>query len=310
MPSGQKSTDIDVVILQDATGSQQPYIDAARRFAGDYVEAIRQKASLKGGTTRYRVVLFKDHPEQGCPWIVQDSNPFVTNPQDVAKQMAGVVAEGGGDGPEAQIDGLDAVLRSAWRADAQRIVLLITDSPPHGIGEPGDQVPNSHPDALTVDEILNSYKKRHTVLFVIGCEPAIGRYQKAKSFYTQFAESTGGKYLSLPHPNNKATAMNNAIAGSVLQASDTLRHGDQWAGWITDNAHRSFNDIATDMHNHLASQGEHIHEVYHTDHNTPDHDVKYHNCPVTRSHVDNVVNKVLAQHKEDMNDPILSAIFG
>jgi len=56
-----------------------------------------------------------------------------------------LVALGGGDGPEAQIDVLDAALRSSWRRDAKRIVILITDSPPHGIGEPGDVVPASHP---------------------------------------------------------------------------------------------------------------------------------------------------------------------
>ena len=68
-----------------------------------------------------------------------------------------LVASGGGDGPEAQLDALDAVRRSAWRANAARIVIMITDSAPHGINEPGDVVPGSHPKS---ENILSRDQKR------------------------------------------------------------------------------------------------------------------------------------------------------
>jgi hypothetical protein len=149
----------DIVFLHDATGSQQPYIETARRYVLDNIPLIENQARRNGGTSRYRVVAFRDHKEQGDAWIVQDSNPFTTDPVVIQNQLAALVASGGGDGPEAQIDALDAVLRSAWRSNAKKIVILITDSPPHGIGEPGDRIPASHPDG----EQTGSSDSSHTL---------------------------------------------------------------------------------------------------------------------------------------------------
>jgi hypothetical protein len=135
----------DVVFVHDATGSLQPYIDDARQFVNNRIRDIQNKASMNGGDARYRVIAFRDHREQGDLWTVLDSNPFTKDFAVLKRQLDALVTSGGGDGPEAQIVGLDAALRSSWRRDAKRIVILITDSPPHGIGEPGDVVPASHP---------------------------------------------------------------------------------------------------------------------------------------------------------------------
>ena len=47
-------------------------------------------------------------------------------------------AVGGGDGPEAQTAALAAALDMEWKDKAVKMVVLITDAPPHGIGEDGD----------------------------------------------------------------------------------------------------------------------------------------------------------------------------
>jgi hypothetical protein len=135
----------DIVFVHDATDSQQPYIDDARQFVNNRIRDIQNNAIMNGGDARYRVIAFRDHREQGDLWTVHDSNPFTKDSAVLKRQLDALVASGGGDGPEAQIDALDAALRSSWRRDAKRIVILITDSPPHGIGEPGDVVPASHP---------------------------------------------------------------------------------------------------------------------------------------------------------------------
>lgn len=54
------------------------------------------------------------------------------------KNLAKLVASGGGDGPEAQTAAIAAALDMDWNDDAVKIVVLITDAPPHGLGEPGD----------------------------------------------------------------------------------------------------------------------------------------------------------------------------
>jgi len=55
-------------------------------------------------------------------------------------------AKGGGEGPEAQTVALDEALSPDWREDAIKIAVLITDSPPHGIGEYGDLIAGGDPD--------------------------------------------------------------------------------------------------------------------------------------------------------------------
>jgi len=54
------------------------------------------------------------------------------------KNLASLVASGGGDGPEAQTAALARALDMEWADNAIKIVILITDAPPHGIGEVGD----------------------------------------------------------------------------------------------------------------------------------------------------------------------------
>lgn len=47
------------------------------------------------------------------------------------KNLASLVTEGGGDGPEAQT----AALKLDWTNNAVKMLVLITDVPPHGIGK-------------------------------------------------------------------------------------------------------------------------------------------------------------------------------
>lgn len=240
--------------------------------------------------------------------MVHDTNPFTSDPVVLRRQLDALKASGGGDGPEAQIDGLDAVLRSPFRQDAQRVVFLITDSPPHGIGEPGDVVPKSHPSALTAKKIMDSFKARNTILIVVGCTPTINYYKKAVQFYKDFAESTGGFYLPLTDPSKDSGPMSRAIVGSVLAASDTLRLTDAWGGWIRDESHRGHAALASAMHSKLSSDGEKCHEVTCTEHGG--HDVKYHLGPVSRARVDTIVSKSLRDQEEIRADPVLNALFG
>jgi hypothetical protein len=57
-------------------------------------------------------------------------------------------ASGGGDGPEAVCCGLHKALHFQWRPNAAKVVILIADAPPHGLGESGDGFPNGCPDGV------------------------------------------------------------------------------------------------------------------------------------------------------------------
>ena len=61
------------------------------------------------------------------------------------KNLKSLRASGGGDGPEAQTAALAEALNMEWKEHAAKMVVLITDSPPHGIGEEYDGF-DSSPD--------------------------------------------------------------------------------------------------------------------------------------------------------------------
>jgi len=63
----------------------------------------------------------------------------------MGKNLKSLKASGGGDGPEAQTAALAEALNMDWEENAAKMVVLITDSPPHGIGEHGDGF-DSSPD--------------------------------------------------------------------------------------------------------------------------------------------------------------------
>jgi hypothetical protein len=131
------------------TGSQQPYIDAARKRIVKICDDIKTGGNFQNDSDlRFGLIAFRDHPDQEQSFVVQPSTAvFSSNIQSVQNQLATLVADGGGDGPEAVADALDAALNSPWRdpGEATRIVVLITDAPPHGIEDSKDAFPNGCP---------------------------------------------------------------------------------------------------------------------------------------------------------------------
>ena len=49
----------DVVILQDCTESQQPYIDTVRKHVKDAISMIKSQVDLKGGSARNRNICWE-----------------------------------------------------------------------------------------------------------------------------------------------------------------------------------------------------------------------------------------------------------
>jgi len=298
-------SDTDCVFLHDSTGSQQPYINAAR----DQVMATVQKIhDVLGSRARFRVVAFRDHQEQGDDWTVHSSNPFTTDAGQLRRQLDELVADGGGDGPEAQIDGLYAALNSDWRGGAKRIVTIVTDSPPHGIGEPRDTVPESHPGYMTPDGIIREFVERRVRLNVIGCYPEMGYYSSRTSdWYQNFARVTTGKFFKLE--TTASVSVHHSLVGTVLHAGDLHAIADGWDSWIT--ARAGSGSLVDDLHGELRSRGTQCHDVYYAG-----KDVQYSKRDITRESVDSVVANALkgmdggAQLNEVKGDDLVDAFLG
>jgi hypothetical protein len=73
-------------------------------------------------------------------------------------------ASGGGDGPEAVTAALGEALDMDWRPHAAKMVVLIADAPPHGIGEYGDGFDDGSPDGKDPLGIARTMASRGIVL--------------------------------------------------------------------------------------------------------------------------------------------------
>jgi hypothetical protein len=86
---------------------------------------------------RVGLVAFRDHPPQDHTYITKNFG-FTSDVQEMKSHLKTLYASGGGDGPEAVTAGMYEALNMQWREHASKMVVLIADAPPHGIGEYGD----------------------------------------------------------------------------------------------------------------------------------------------------------------------------
>lgn len=128
----------DLVFVQDCTGSQGSYISSATKNIEQICAHIFESGKLQTKEDlRVGLVAFRDHPPQDHTYIVKNFG-FSSDISQVHKDLSGLYASGGGDGPEAVTAAMAEALNMDWREYASKMVVLIADAPPHGIGEYGD----------------------------------------------------------------------------------------------------------------------------------------------------------------------------
>ncbi|HWS85156.1 MAG TPA: vWA domain-containing protein [Ktedonobacteraceae bacterium] len=186
---------IDLCVVMDATGSMQNYIDAARQELKNFASALSTH-SLRPRVA-YGLVLYRDHPPQDTSFVTQ-LYPLSENINDIQRALDTAKADGGGDGPEAVIDGLyDAVHKLEWRKGAHKVVMLAGDAPPHGVGDSGDSFPRGCPCGHTLQAITSVAKEKGVIIFCLG----IGEDSFMRRSFQQTAIDGGGKYVSLNNAN-------------------------------------------------------------------------------------------------------------
>lgn len=167
---------LDLMICIDSTGSMQPTIDALARALGEMADI------LAGISPKFRlgVVHYKDAGELGDEGakVVQ---PLHKNVKAARKKLEKLRAFGGGDLPEAVLGGLDLALhkKRKWRADANKLVIVIGDAPPH-----------AHETSKLVDLARAAYERPGTH-GLDASKPTTGARQKMTPFLT----STMGVFL-------------------------------------------------------------------------------------------------------------------
>lgn len=114
------------------------YISSATKNIEEICGHIFESGKLQSDEDlRVGLVAFRDHPPQDHTYITKNFG-FSSDISKVKKDLSGLYASGGGDGPEAITAAMADALNMDWRPNASKMVVLIADAPPHGIGEYGD----------------------------------------------------------------------------------------------------------------------------------------------------------------------------
>lgn len=181
---------LDMCFVMDATGSMSSFIEAAQKTIQKIVENI---VSSEKADVRFALVSYRDHPPQESSYVVKQF-AFTKSTKKMSEFLAEISASGGGDCPEAVVDGLHAALKLDWRENSTKVCLLISDAPPHGLGTGGDGFPEGCPCGLDPVLVCRQMAEKAITLYVIGCEPSITPY---KTFFMSLAHITGGQYCPL-----------------------------------------------------------------------------------------------------------------
>ncbi len=118
---------LDVLFLLDATGSMADEIDRLKRTIDTVADRVNQLDPRPD--VRFAMTLYRDEGDA----FVTSSFDFTSDVGVFRDALAEVVADGGGDYPEALDEGLaEALAAPAWRdpADAIQLVFLVADAPP------------------------------------------------------------------------------------------------------------------------------------------------------------------------------------
>ncbi|KAI9634646.1 uncharacterized protein MKK02DRAFT_37526 [Dioszegia hungarica] len=268
--SGQGRKQIDLVFVLDCTGSMQKYINATRDHVVGICDMIRGEEGLGGqDDLRVAVVNYRDHPPQDHSYVYK-THPFSSDIPAVQQYLKGLTACGGGDGPEAVTAGMAACLTDlTWRREAAKMVVLIADAPPHGIGESGDQIKGGDPDGHDPLVVARTMAANGITLFMVACEETLSGYSRAVDFFQALCNMTSGVML----PLMTADMLAMTIVGSVLENMDMERLigeiGTQVAQRIREKGEtmQSVEEVAQELHERLLLRNEqtkqvHLPEVY------------------------------------------------
>ncbi|PPQ74668.1 hypothetical protein CVT24_003825 [Panaeolus cyanescens] len=245
---------LDIVFLQDTTGSQGPYIKAARQAIRDICDKISASAQFPKDSEllRFGLIAFRDHPPQDPSYVTKDFG-FTSSIETMQKSLTSLIASGGGDGPEAQTAALAAALNLDWKDDAIKVVILITDSPPHGLGENGDGFQKS-PDQNDPLDMARQMAERGITLFVVACEPALSSYSHALDFYSALVQITSGRLL----PLLMADKLGDYIVASAIETIETEQLIGEFEHVILDDVYgkfKSIENVMAEVHQTLQNRG-------------------------------------------------------
>ena len=127
----QFSVKYNICFVIDGTGSMHHEIERARLSVGQFISKYKER----GTESEFKVVIYRDHCDSNIIEMFPNNPKFTPQHEAIQNFLKGVEADGGGDYPEAVLDGLaTAATKCEWenKLGSRNVIIHIFDAPPHG----------------------------------------------------------------------------------------------------------------------------------------------------------------------------------
>jgi len=186
---------LDIAFCFDATASMGPYIRNVEENIDEMVEDIHRHhyVDMHMGAVAYR-----DH-QYGE--LLNNFIPMQNHHSKFERLVfhIGAMSAEGNDYPEAMAAGLGVAQRLRWRPHAVKMLVIITDAPPHGTGYPQDSYPQGDPTGLNPFNLVDQLAADGVKVYTIGVEPSSAQ-SGADTVLTELGRRGRGFYIGLqPH---------------------------------------------------------------------------------------------------------------
>jgi len=203
---------IEVAFAIDATGSMGPYIAQARARIGQIAQSLAEGEPKPD--VRFALVAFRDKGDE----FVTRVKPFTPKLEEMKAYLDATEAGGGGDTPEAVLEGLKAALvELSWTPKSSkgdentvRLIYLVGDAPAQHYADGPDE-----------SWLAREARRRGIVLNSIAC----GTDASLESTFDGLARHTEGRFFRLDDASSRVAQAGLAAHGSGLSGTltDTTR---------------------------------------------------------------------------------------
>lgn len=224
---------VDLAFVVDTTGSMGSLIAAAQNQMISMLEELTRAANIN---LWLGVVEYRDHPPQDN--MLYKVYPLTEDLQKAQKAIRGLQATGGGDEPEAVLDGIVAACNELlWWKHSRRLIVLVGDAPPHGVGAGGDSFREGCPCGETIESVTRLAEEKRITIHALGLTEAATR-----SFST-ISSMTGGKFFSLQQVDKAIEALATLLKAEFDDLELDRRILDAWR----DNPEITVDELAERM---------------------------------------------------------------